>query len=202
VGGDYFDYFVGDDGIQGVVADACGHGMGAALIMSTFRGLLHAEVPCRDGIAAAFSRVNQRLYRDAERLQYLTGVFFDFHPATGELHYLNAGHFDPVLMRPDGSVSRLQGGGPPLGMFADARYSAATVRADPGNLLILFTDGLVELADPSGAFFEVDRILETIHAVRDHSLPEISSTVIAAATHFRERDDLADDLTLVMMRLR
>jgi serine phosphatase RsbU (regulator of sigma subunit) len=203
VGGDYFDYFQTREGcLQGIVADACGHGMGAALIMSTFRGLLHADVPCGEGIAPAFSRVNQRLYRDAERLQYLTGVFFDFQEPTGELRYLNAGHFDPVLMHPDGTVTRLQGGGPPLGMLPVARYVAHTAHAKPGDLLVLFTDGLVELEAPSGEFFEVDRILATIHAVRHRPLRDISSHVIAAATRFRERDDLADDLTLFMMRFR
>jgi serine phosphatase RsbU (regulator of sigma subunit) len=203
VGGDYFDYFQMHPGsVQGIVADACGHGMGAALIMSTFRGLLHADVPSGERIVPAFRRVNQRLYRDAVRLQYLTGVFFEFQEATGELRYLNAGHFDPILMHPDGTVSRLQGGGPPLGMLPDVGYTARSVTTNPGDLLILFTDGLVELADPSGEFFEVDRILTTIQPIRDLPLGEISSQVIAAATRFRERDDLADDLTLFMMRFR
>ena len=203
VGGDYFDYFQTREGcVQGIVADACGHGMGAALIMSTFRGLLHADVPCGDGIAPGFGRVNRRLYRDTERLQYLTGVFFDFQEPTGELRYLNAGHFDPVLMHQDGTVSRLQGGGPPLGMLPEARYAAHTTQTTPGDLLILFTDGLVELVAPSGEFFEVERILATIQPVRHRPLRDISTEVIAAATAFRERDDLADDLTLFLMRFR
>ena len=202
VGGDYFDYFPSGQRVQGIVADACGHGMGAALIMSTFRGLLHAEVPCTGGIAPAFGRVNERLYRDAERLQYLTGVFFDLDQNTGELHYLNAGHFSPVLMHADGGVSRLHGGGPPLGMLPVAHYATASAQTRPGDLLILFTDGLVEVAAPSGEFFEIDRILAAIQPLRNRSLPEISSEVVAAATRFRDRDDLAADLTLVMMRIR
>ena len=121
--------------VQGIVADACGHGMGAALIMSTFRGLLYADVPCGEGIAPAFSRVNTRLYRDAERLQYLTGVFFDYQERTGELRYLNAGHFEPMILHPDGAVSRLRGGGPPLGMLPEAHYAAHTAHTKPGDLL-------------------------------------------------------------------
>lgn len=203
VGGDYFDFFqTRSHSVQGVVADACGHGMGAALIMSTFRGLLHADVPCGDLIAPCFSRVSQRLYRGAQRLQYLTGVFFDFDERTGELRYLNAGHFDPVLMHPDGGITRLKGGGPPLGMFPAARYAAASAHANPGDLLILFTDGLVELASPSGEFFEVERVLSAVQSVRERPLPEISSHVIETATRFRERDDIADDLTLFIMRFR
>jgi hypothetical protein len=203
VGGDYFDYFQTEPRrVQGVVADACGHGMGAALIMSTFRGLLHADVPSGDNIAPAFTRVNQRLYRGGSRLQYLTGVFFDFDEASGALHYLNAGHFDPILLSRDGTMTRLQGGGPPLGMFPESVYSAETVAATPGDLLILFTDGLVELTAPSGEFFEVERILATIQPVRERPLREISSQVIAAATGFRDRADLTDDLTLFMMRFR
>jgi sigma-B regulation protein RsbU (phosphoserine phosphatase) len=203
VGGDYFDYFqTREHCVQGIVADACGHGMGAALIMSTFRGLLHADVPCGDAIAPAFSRVNRRLYRDTERLQYLTGVYFDINEQTGQLHYVNAGHFEPMLMHQDGTVSRLQGGGPPLGMLPEVRYPAQTARTQPGDILILFTDGLVELADPAGEFFEVERILAAIQPIRHAPLRDISGHVIAEATRFRDRDDLADDLTLFMMRLR
>jgi sigma-B regulation protein RsbU (phosphoserine phosphatase) len=105
-------------------------------------------------------------------------------------------------MHADGPVSRLQGGGPPLGMMPVARYATASAQTRPGDLLILFTDGLVEVAAPSGEFFEVDRILSTIQPLRNRSLPEISGEVVAAATRFRDRDDLADDLTLVMMRIR
>jgi hypothetical protein len=201
VGGDYFDYFQpGPTTVQGVVADACGHGMAAALIMSTFRGLLHAEAPSGEGIVSAFERINRRLSRGGGRLQYLTGVFFEFHEAQRELRYLNAGHFDPVLMRADGTVGRLAGGGPPLGMFQESSYPLGTAHPGPGDLLVLFSDGLVELADPAGEFFEVDRIVAAVRARRHLGLDEISAGVLDTATKFRGRDDLADDLTLFLMR--
>jgi Stage II sporulation protein E (SpoIIE) len=140
VGGDYFDYFCQrEQSIQGVVADACGHGMAAALIMSTFRGLLHSEVRRLQDFSPLFNILNQRLYLGGDLLQYLTGVFFDYDQEQRELRYLNAGHFDPLIVHPDGTSTRLTGGGPPLGMFGSSIYIAKTAPILPG--------------EPPGAFY-------------------------------------------------
>src|SRR5262245_28351385 len=118
VGGDYFDYFrMRDNSIQCVLADASGHGLSAALIMSTFRGLLHAEVADGHDSAELFTNLNRAVHSGSNIVQYLTGVFLDFDESRNRLKYTNAGHFDPVVIRKDSSVERLQGGGPPLGMF-------------------------------------------------------------------------------------
>ncbi len=124
VGGDYFDYFCNqDNSIQGVVADACGHGLAAALIMSTFRGVLHSEVQRGLEFGDLFNRLNRQLYNTGQVLQYLTVVHFEYDVKTGVLRHFNAGHFDPVIIHRNGSNSRLSGGGPPLGMFQNSSYS-------------------------------------------------------------------------------
>jgi serine phosphatase RsbU (regulator of sigma subunit) len=202
VGGDYFDYFCQRQGsIQCVVADACGHGMAAALIMSTFRGLLHVEVGSGDphGIC---TRLNRQVYSGGEILQYLTAVLFEYEEASGTFHYFNAGHFDPLIVRPDGSSAQLPGGGPPLGMFRDSTYQRSSDRVAPGDLLVLFTDGLVELRNPQDEFFGLEGIRRAVVRSRTLPLPELAGAVLGQAASFSESRPPDDDLTLFLMRFR
>ena len=203
VGGDYFDYFCQrEQSIQCVVADACGHGMAAALIMSTFRGLLHSEVRQLHDFSSLFDILNQRLYLGGDLLQYLTGVFFDYDQEQRELRYLNAGHFDPLIVHSDGTSTRLTGGGPPLGMFGSSTYKAKTAPIRPGDLLVLFTDGLIELRNAHDEFFGVERVLAAIRAQRDLSLRDLAREVLGTAARFSHKSQPDDDLTLFLMRFR
>src|SRR5262249_53078690 len=124
IGGDYFDYFrIREGSIQCVLADASGHGLSAALIMSTFRGLLHAEIGEGHHCDELFTTLNKTIHC-SNVVQYLTGVFMDFDEKRNCLSYTNAGHFDPAVVRGSGSIERLTGGGPPLGMFKNSSYAS------------------------------------------------------------------------------
>jgi hypothetical protein len=203
VGGDYFDYFRHrENSIQCIVADACGHGLSAALIMSTFRGLLHSEVRRFDDLPGLFTRLNQQLYLGGELLQYLTGVFLDYEEDSGLLRYFNAGHFDPIVVHPNGTTTELKGGGPPLGMFRSSVYDARTVPMKGGDLLVLFTDGLVELRNSREEFFGVDGIVASVQEKSRSPLRELARDVLAAAGRFNNRAQPEDDLTLFLMRFR
>ena len=202
VGGDYFDYFCArKNSIQGVVADACGHGLAAALIMSTFRGLLHSEVHRDDDIDSLFTRLNRRLYTGRGCLQYLTAILFDYDEENSRLHYFNAGHFDPVIIRADGESLRLAGGGPPLGMFQESAYEFQTAQIAPGDLLVLFTDGLAELRNAEDEFFGERGILKAILDKRHLPVRELAADVLATATDFSLQPRPDDDLTLFLMRI-
>src|SRR5262249_46917051 len=121
VGGDYFDYFrTREDSIQCVLADASGHGLSAALIMSTFRGLLHAGMAESFDCAGLFTMLNRAVHSGSNVGPYLPGVLLDFDVRRSRLKYTNACHFDPVVIRKCGAVERLPVGGPPLGMFKNS----------------------------------------------------------------------------------
>jgi serine phosphatase RsbU (regulator of sigma subunit) len=203
VGGDYFDYFRSrEDTIQCVVADASGHGLSAALIMSTFRGLLHAGIAeCRN-CADVFTTLNRTVHSGSTVVQYLTGVLLDFDEKLNRLTYTNAGHFDPAIIRPDGRIERLPGGGPPLGMFKSSQYAAAEAEVGPGDLMVLFTDGLTDLRDSSHEFFGEERILEYVSGHRGRPLKEIAAEVLNEGITFSAAPQPEDDLTLFMMRFR
>ena len=201
VGGDYFDYFHNRPRtVQGVVADACGHGLAAALIMSTFRGLLQADVWRHDDLSELFTRLNRRLYCGRGMLQYLTSIFFDYHDDERRLRYFNAGHFEPIIIHADGSHSALPGGGPPLGMLRGSVYQLTSARVRPGDLLMLFTDGLVDLQSPGGDFFGPERALAAVLDRRHLPLPELADEVRKQALQFSPQAPPEDDLTLFLMR--
>jgi serine phosphatase RsbU (regulator of sigma subunit) len=202
VGGDYLDYFENDASVQCVLADACGHGLAAALVMSHFRGLLRAEVrrPVESG--TLFTRLNQLLYGAGASLSYLTGVFLDYRQDAGQLAYLNAGHFDPVVVHPSGSLKTLRGGGPPLGMFPWSDYAAGTTSVQPGDLLVLFTDGLVELENEAAQCFGSEGVSRAVVAHRHRPLSEVATEILLAAGEWSGGASAKDDLTLFLMRFR
>jgi len=203
VGGDYVDFFEGGDtGVQCVLADACGHGLAAALVMSNFRGLLQAEVRRPEEPGTLFTRLNEHLYGAGGSLSYLTSVFLDFRPDDGRLRYLNAGHFDPVVLRSSGDVSVLRGGGPPLGMFPDSGYEPRDATVGPGDLLLLFTDGLVELANDRDECFGVEGICRAALANRHRPLSDVASTILSSATDWSGQSHAPDDVTVFLMRFR
>jgi serine phosphatase RsbU (regulator of sigma subunit) len=204
VGGDYFDYFQMRGGsLQCILADACGHGLSAALIMSTFRALLHSEVsrqmePRLPG--KVFDAINQSVYAGGSILQYLTGVFLDYDESAKRMRYTNAGHFEPLLVRTTGSVEDLPGGGPPLGMFKQSSYPTYESETKSGDLLVLFTDGLVDLRDPQDEFFGQERIRRAVTDQRARPLTEIASFLLTEGMAFSAAPHPEDDLTLFLVR--
>jgi serine phosphatase RsbU (regulator of sigma subunit) len=203
VGGDYFDYFrLRDNSIQCVLADASGHGLSAALIMSTFRALLHAEIDQWHDCAELFRVLNRSVHSGTSIVQYLTCVFLDYDEHTRRMRYINAGHFDPAVVRSNGLVERLGGGGPPLGMFGNSTYVAAESDLGSGDLLVLFTDGLTDLRDASDELFGESRILESVRQHRTRPLKEIASVVLNEGRSFNATPQPEDDLTLFLVRFR
>lgn len=203
VGGDYFDFFdQREDSIQCILADACGHGMAAAIIMSNFRGLLQSEINRHTHFDKLFDRLNHLLHFDDELIQYLTCVFLSFDRSASELEYLNAGHYDPIVVGCDGKVRHLPGGGPPLGMFKGSTYPQGLTRVFPGDLLILYTDGLADIQDEKGEYFGTERIAEEIRENRQLPIEEIVKGVVQTAQEFSGTSEFEDDVTLFLIRIR
>jgi serine phosphatase RsbU (regulator of sigma subunit) len=200
VGGDYFDFFQPAAGrLQCVLADACGHGLSAALIMSTFRGLLQARLGSGE-CTGLFTILNRHIYSESSFVQFLTAVFLDYDESSRRLGYFNAGHFDPLLVHADGSVTTLQGGGPPLGIVPDHEYVFRPAVAQPGDLLVLYTDGLVELQDGAQRSFGTAGILEAVIPGRALPLQALAEEVITAAVDRHSHGRPNDDLTLLLVR--
>ncbi len=201
IGGDYYDQIPLADGRLGVVvADVSGKGSLAAMTLTTFRAILRSQVegepePVRTAAAA------NRLLRDrVAPTEYVTAVYGVLDPGRGHLAYSNCGHVPPLLVRADGRWSSLTTGGPPLGLLAGARYLAGEETLGPGDLLLLFTDGVVEAEDPAGREFGVDRLAQVVSAERRLPCGEIVQAVVRETAVFRGTPDYADDFTVLALK--
>ncbi|UCF36531.1 MAG: serine/threonine-protein phosphatase [Acidobacteriota bacterium] len=203
VGGDYFDFFEHrSDSVQCILADACGHGMAAALIMSNFRGLLQSEIVKHEDFGELFNQLNRMVHFDADLIQYLTGIFLHFQKQDKTLKYLNAGHYEPIVVGDNGSVRTLPGGGPPLGMFKESEYRLGQAELESGDLIVLFTDGLVDIQNTQGHYFGSEGIEAVVSGRNELPLKELTREVMRAARTFAGTNEFDDDITLFMMRVR
>ena len=153
VGGDYYDIVPLGGGYLGLaIADVSGHGVGSAMMMTSFRMALLTELSRTFAPAAALRRINTLLHRDCDRSRtFVTAVLAVYEPLTGLVQYANAGH-NPPRMRKAGrrDVMRLAATGVPIGMFEDVEYDESNVTLEAGDTLVLFTDGLVENRNSAG----------------------------------------------------
>ena len=201
VGGDYYGYMAMSDGSLGVaIADVSGHGVGAALYMATAKGALQSEAREILSPAELLFRVNEVLASDFSAADmFATMAFVRFLPDGRRIVWSNAGQNPPIVIRASGDVATLPASGPAVGIVSGARWRDASCRFEAGDLLVLYTDGVVEARDGSRAPFGVERL--TTAARRPGST--------AAAVRGSILEDLArhtgglpprDDMTLVVVR--
>lgn len=201
IGGDYYDYVpLGADHIGVVVADVSGKGIPAALIMATFRAALRTEMRRQGDLRAVAARLNDAVleFRDAAR--FVTAVCCVLDAASGALSYVNCGHNPPLLLHGTGAREMLDHGGSALGLFAGASFEAGAAELEPGGTLVLYTDGVVEPANPADAEFGVERLEAAVRAAGGLPASEALRTVIEATRAFSGRDGYDDDFTLVVLR--
>lgn len=171
VGGDFYDVFRLGDGALGVaVADVAGKGLGASLIMASVKAILPLIAADR-GVGAALTELNRRLQSELGPREFVALAYARFEPATGRLELANAGLPDPLRIGPHGALCELEAPGPrlPLGVRVPLEYSSLVVDLAPGERVMLYTDGLVEVRE-RGNLLGFDRLHALIAAV-DHADP-------------------------------
>jgi serine phosphatase RsbU (regulator of sigma subunit) len=145
--------------------------------------------------------VNQ--YACAQNLghqRFTTAFIAEWRPDIGCLTYVNAGHNWPVLKRSSGEIERLETGGIPLGIKADARYESAETTIKPGDALLIFTDGLAEAENANDEEFGEDRVLECLANCRDHSAAEVIQNLLRSVDSFTGTVPQHDDITCLLLR--
>lgn len=202
VGGDYFDYVDRGQGRHWlVIADVSGKGTGAALLMAAVHSALHALAGLGDiSLDALTERLNEIVYANTAGNRYVTAFFTTMDASTGEMSYVNAGHCYPLLLRKDGGVERLVDGGPVIGLLPEISLNVGSTRLDPGDVLLLYTDGLSETTSPEGEEFEDERILEIVHESAGLPSREIMARLLSGVRVFAAEAGLADDLTLMVVQ--
>src|SRR5215208_4955596 len=164
VGGDFYDFLQLPDGRLGlIVGDATGHGIPAALVMATTRGMLRAGAQNSDSPSKILERVNNILYPDIPPNMFVTCLAAILNSRTGRLQYANAGHDLPYLRHAEG-VSELRATGMPLGLMRGMSYEQKEIALKPGESILLYSDGLVEAHDPRREMFGFPRMQEFVEA--------------------------------------
>ncbi len=202
-GGDYFDYIpMLENSIGIVVGDVTGHGLGPALIMADARAILRSLARSFSDVRAILMNANDLLREDIGWDRFLTVFFGRLCPAQRQLSFLNAGHPPGVVLGRDGAVvAELKATLPALGLFPLENVPApVTVTLEPGQLLLLLTDGVIEAAAPSGEEFGRDRAVDVVRAQRARPAAEIVSALNDAVSAFAQQQPQADDITMLVVK--
>ena len=201
IGGDYFDYLPQPDGRLGVaIADVSGKGVPAALIMATFRAALRAQRAKDAPLDAIAARLNRILVDSMDTSRYVTAVYGVLEPFSGDFGFANCGHNPALLLRERGGREMLLSGGPALGMWREATFAAGSASVQPGDTLVLYTDGVVEVMNAAGEMFGIERLENVIRRRRSDSSRDLVEAVVNATHAFAGRTGYEDDFTLVIIR--
>ncbi len=201
VGGDYYDFIEYPDGRLGVtLGDVSGKAMPAALLMSSLQARLRVLAEDQQNVAELMTKLNRHTTAHTPSNRFITLFYMLLDPATGELTYSNAGHNPPYLVRKDGRVEELTEGGLIIGMFAMARYQSATTTLQPGDVVVIFSDGVTEAQNGENDQFGEERLLETMRLHRTGTASEMVQAITKAVSDFAAGAPSADDLTLVVVR--
>lgn len=183
------------------VADVAGKSLPAALLMATLQASLHTLSAQRGSLQELTAGVNRYACDHSRGGQRFTTAFLaEYDSQSGLLAYINAGHNAPILQRANGSVERLDRGGVPLGITPDAIYDCGTVSLEPGDVLVIFTDGLVEAVNFTDEEYGEERLLTGILANRKFSASEIVTRMMRAVDSFVGMTPQHDDMTGVVIK--
>lgn len=202
VSGDYYQVRPRLDGREVAlqVIDVSGKGIGASLLTASVEALCVA--PLEDGLPAdeIYSRVSRLLFERTPPEKYATGFLAVLEPATGVVRFCNAGHLPGLILRDDGDPAWLGNGGPPLGLIPGASYAAGEASMGPGDLLVIYSDGITEAVDPDDEMYGRERLAAVCAAHRQDPLGELADAIDRDLAAFVRGVPFHDDRTVVLLR--
>jgi len=205
VGGDYYDAFLPKDGrtpsrLLVVVADVAGKSVPAALLMATFQASLRSLAPKAASLNDLVTGLNR--YACAHSLggrRFTTAFFAEIDPATRALTYIRAGHNAPLIRRASGLLERLEAGDLPLGIEPGTRYEPGVAKLEAGDLLVIFTDGLIEAVNERDQEYGEPSLLELVRTIPTASAEETLRQVMAGVDRFVGSARQHDDVTCLIL---
>ncbi len=199
VGGDYFDYFEMDGGRLGfALGDVAGKGMPAALLTSMIQGMFSAQTLLDLPLPAMISNVNRNLVKRGTGNRFVT-FFFGILDEQGNCAYTNAGHNPPYVISAKGEMRELKEGGMVLGLFSSAQYGSGTIQLQPGDHIVLFTDGVIEARNTAGDEFGEERLCDLLRKHSRASTSEILERLKEAIASFSANAPQHDDITMMVL---
>ena len=221
VGGDYYDFIplaltkglpgspdrdAGTEPAPGlgiVIGDVTDKGMPAALFMALTRSTVRASIIAGRTPAQCISQANTMIAADSANGTFVTFFYGQLDTTTGELTYVNAGHNPPLYYHAaDNHMAELSRTGVALGIIDTFRYEQRTLKLDPGDFVVLYTDGITEAIDPKGEFFGEERLTRIVDQERNSTAVEIVAALQSALHDFTAGAPPSDDITMVVLKRR
>lgn len=206
VGGDFYDYIEFPDGRLGlVVGDVSDKGVSAGMIMASAISTVRFAADLADSPRRILETSNRRLYRDTYRQMFAAVCLAVLDERTLEMRFTNAGLPKPLLVR-NGEAFLIEwsdnGVHYPLGMVEETEYHEEVLQLEIGDVLVLYTDGIIESADAAGEEFGVRRLRDTVTANASRSARDILFQIVTEAQGHSGGTDLSDDVTMIVLRVR
>ena len=201
IGGDYYDFIARPDGRMIIaLGDVSGKGTAAALLMSSLHAAVHSQVASHQSLADTIAAVNRYLADNIPANRFVTLFYAELDPTTGALSFLNAGHNPPIIIHAAGTTEHLGASGIPLGIMAEAPYREGRTQLHPGDVLVVYSDGVTETQNPQGEEFGPELLLDVVSRNIDASAAAIRDKIEASLTKFAQGTPAVDDITLVIVK--
>jgi len=200
VGGDFYDIIKLDENrFIFIIADVSGKGIPGAMVVSNMQATLRAYLEYSADLKSIVSRLNEAIIRQTTSDRYITFFIALYDHKSQSLTYINAGHNPPLLVSSGGEITELRKGGVFIG-YVPWEYESETIRFDPGDLLVLYTDGVVEAMNEKEEEFEFSRLKEIVIKNHKNSVDGIKDQIFSAVKHHVGTNPLEDDYTMMIAR--
>ena len=200
VGGDYYDILkLNDRESIFTINDVSGHGIPASLIMSIFRTIFVYRVKKDKNLVTTINHLNDMIADTTDSNHYVTSFTCHIDVRQNRLYYLNAGHNSPFILRGE-EIILLDKGAMPVGMFPGTSYNIVEVSLEARDLLVMYTDGIVEAENPDGEQYSLDRFICFIKSHREISAEEMKEAFILELKNFIQNDRFEDDVTFILVK--
>ena len=201
IGGDYYDYInLNEDNLAIVIADVSGDGIPAALIMAAFRAILRNQLKSIQEPAEIMNLLNEQIPEVSRKRDFITAFYGKLNFKEHKFIFTNCGHNPPVLIRSEGNIELLESGGPSLNIVKDAVFSSSSVKLNPGDQIIFYTDGVTEIFNSDSKEYGFDRLQKVILNSKDSSADEILNKIVESTKNFSGSNLYRDDFTLIVLK--
>ncbi len=202
VGGDFFNYFDLPGGnVAILIGDVSGKGVAAALLMANLQATLQARLPLIPDLEKLAEHLDQEMYASTHQGAYFTLFMGIFEASKSQFRYINAGHYPQFALHGNGRTERLESTGRPLGLLPGGGYTTREVMFFPGDVLFLYTDGLVEATDVADCEFGQQRLEDILLTERIHGIDKILIQVEEKVRMHRGGTEAADDATMLALKI-
>jgi len=201
VGGDYFDFIELENGRWGIaLGDVSGKGIPAALLMANLQATLRNQALNHSSIVECIEKASQFLYLNTQSHKFATLFFGVLDSKTKNFNYVNAGHNFPFHLLKEGEFRQLEIGGLVVGIEPNSVYNEGKVHLSPGEIIVIYSDGVTETEDASETLFGEQRLQEIIKKNKNLSSQEIMAEIYKEVKNFQSGTEQDDDITLIVMK--